>query len=141
MANSAAVDQALIVKLANDATLQGLAPGGVFREVAPQGAEEPYVIVQLMDHRDEYQLARAEAYETFSYMIKAVQQSASGTAAQAAADRVHALLQNGTLSPTNYVLLLMQRESRIAYVEIDEERDRRYQHRGGLYDVMVQATA
>lgn len=141
MADSGAVDIALIGKLSGDATLTTLAPGGVFREVAPQGASEPYVIVQQTDHQDEYLLRLGQAFERFTYLVKAVHQSSSGTTAQSVADRIHTLLQNGTLSPTNYRLLLLQRDQRIAYVEIDEERDRRYQHRGGLYQVLVEPTA
>ena len=139
--SSGNVDLALIAKLAGDPTLATLAPGGVFREVAPQGVAEPYVIVQLMGHQDEYSLNRAQAFEDFTFMVKAVQQSSSGTTAQSVADRVHALLQNGTLTITGYRLVDMKRTERIAYVEIDDDRDRRFQHRGGLYQVLVEPTA
>lgn len=139
--SSGNVDLALIAKLAGDATLATLAPGGVFREVAPQGVAEPYVIVQLIGHRDDYQLNRAQAFEDCTYMVKAVQQANSGTAVQAVADRVQALLHNGTLTITGYRLVNLMRTERIAYVEIDEDRDRRYQHRGGLYEVLVEPTA
>ena len=65
----------------------------------------------------------------------------TASAVQTCADRIHVLLQNGTMSPTGYTLTLMQREERIATVEIDEDRDLRYQHRGGLYRVIVEPTA
>jgi hypothetical protein len=138
--SSGNVDLALVGKLAGDATLTTLAPGGVWREVAPQGVAEPYVVVQLMGHQDTYELNRAQAFEDCTYMVKAVQQANSGAAVQAVADRVQALLQNGTLTITGYRLVTMMRLERIAYVEIDEDRDRRYQHRGGLYRVLVEPT-
>lgn len=141
MASSGAVDTALVGKLTADATLAGLAPGGVYFEVAPQGVAEPFVVVQQMTHEDSYQLARSAAFESFLYLVKAVQASTSGATVQACADRIQALLQNGSLSATGYVLTLMQREERIRYVEIDEQRDQRYQHRGGLYRVQVEATS
>lgn len=136
--SSANVDAALISKLAGDATLTTLAPGGVYREVAPLGVAEPYVIVQLMNHDDQYLLNTAQAFEAGTYMVKAVQASTSGSAAQAAADRIQALLHNGSLTITGFRLINLARQERIAYVEIDDVRDRRYQHRGGLYDVLVE---
>jgi hypothetical protein len=139
--SSQAIDTALIAKLAGDATLTGLAPGGVYREVAPQGVEEPFVIVQQMTHEDQYLLRRQSAFESVLYLVKAVQQSMSGSGAQAAADRIHTLLQNGSLTITGYTLTLLQREERIATVEIDEDRDLRYQHRGGLYRLIAEPTA
>jgi hypothetical protein len=118
-----------------------LAPGGVFREIAPQGSAEPYVIVQMMRHSDEYLINRGEAFEEFTYMVKAVQRNTSGATVQSVADRIHTLLQDGTMTITGYNLTTMQREERIAYVELDENRDQRYQHRGGLYQVLVEPTA
>jgi hypothetical protein len=141
LASSQAVDTALIAKLTGDATLMAAAPGGVYREVAPQGVQEPFIIVQQMTHEDQYLLRRQEAFESFLYLVKAVQQSMTAAAVQTCADRIHVLLQNGTMSPTGYNLTLMQREERIATVEIDEDRDLRYQHRGGLYRVIVEPTA
>ncbi len=141
MASSGNVDIALISKLTSDATLMALAPGGVFREIAPQGSAEPYVIVQMMRHSDEYLINRGEAFEEFTYMVKAVQRNTSGATVQSVADRIHTLLQDGTMTITGYNLTTMQREERIAYVELDENRDQRYQHRGGLYQVLVEPTA
>jgi len=139
--SSQAVDTAIIAKLTGDATLMGLAPGGVYREVAPQGVQEPFIIVQQYTHEDQYLLRRQAAFESFAYLIKAVQQSMTAAAVQACADRIQTLLQNGTLTITGYTLTLLQREERIATVEIDEDRDLRYQHRGGLYRVIVEPTA
>ena len=139
--SSQAIDTALIAKLAGDATLTGLAPGGVFREVAPQGVDEPFIIVQQMTHEDQYLLRRQAAFESVLYLVKVVQQSMSASGVQAAADRIQALLQNGSLTITGYTLTLLQREERIATVEIDEDRDLRYQHRGGLYRLIAEPTA
>lgn len=141
MANSGNVDIALISKLTSDVTLMTLAPGGVFREIAPQGATEPYIIVQMMRHSDEYLINRGEAFEEFTYMVKAVQRTTSGATVQSVSDRIHTVLQDSTMTITGYNLITMQREERIAYVELDENRDQRYQHRGGIYQVLVEPTA
>lgn len=140
MSSTAAIDAAVIARLAGDATLTAAAPGGVYRDVAPQGASTPFVIVSQMAHEDDYALG-AQAYERVLYLVKAVDLATSGTGAQAAADRVHALLQEATLTITGYRSMLVQREERVAYVEVVDGSDRRYQHRGGMYAVFAEATA
>lgn len=135
--SSAAIDAAILAKLSGDAQLTTLAPGGVFRGTSPQGAAQPFVIVDLVTHQDEWQIGQASAYESAVYLVKAVQGSTSGAGAQAAADRIDALLNNAALSVAGYDLMLCAREERIAYLEVDDASDHRFQHRGGLYRVMV----
>lgn len=139
MASTASVDAAVIATLANDATLTSLAPGGVYREVAPQGISNPYVIISPMSHQDEYSIG-SQAFEELRYLVKGVDLSTSGSTVQTVANRIHVLLQNAVLTITDYKCLLVQREERIAYVEVDDDSDRRYQHRGGLYFVLVEPT-
>lgn len=135
--SSAAIDAAIVARLAGDAQLTALAPGGVFRGVSPQGAAQPFVIVDLVTHADEWEMGQAAAYESVLYQVKAVQGSTSGTGAQAAADRIQTLLDNVALSVIGYHSMLCAREERIAYTEVDDASDHRFQHRGGLYRVMV----
>lgn len=137
MPSTAAVDAAVIAKLANDATLSGLAPGGIYRDTAPQGVSTPYVIVSQVSHEDDYSIG-SQAFESIRYLVKAVDMNTSGTAAQAVADRVQTLLQTVTLTITGYRSVWVQREERVVYVEVDDASDRRYQHRGGIYLVMVE---
>lgn len=137
MPSTAAVDAALIARLASDATLTTLAPGGVYRDVAPQNTRTPFVIVSQVAHEDDYSIG-SQAFEQVRYLVKAVDLQTSGTAAQAVADRVQTLLQVTTLTMTGYRSVLIQREERVAYVEVDDSSDRRYQHRGGVYLVMVE---
>jgi hypothetical protein len=139
VSSTAAIDQAIIARLAGDATLTAAAPGGVFRDMAPQGVSTPFVIVSQMSHGDEYAIG-SEAYEELLYLIKVVDQANSGSAAQTAADRVQTLLQTVTLTITGYRSMLIQREERVVYVEVDDESDRRWQHRGGLYRVYAEAS-
>lgn len=127
----------MIAKLANDATLSGLAPGGIYRDTAPQGVSTPYVIVSQVSHEDDYSIG-SQAFESIRYLVKAVDMNTSGTAAQAVADRVQTLLQTVTLTITGYRSVWVQREERVVYVEVDDASDRRYQHRGGIYLAMVE---
>ena len=140
MASTAAVDAALIARLASDATLTASAPGGVFRDTAPQGVSTPFVIVTQLTHEDVYAIG-SQAYESLVYLVKAVDLSTSGLAAQSAADRIQVLLQGATPTVTGYRVMLIQRDERVAYTEVDDAGDRRWQHRGGRYLVMVEATA
>ena len=132
MPSTSALDAALVSKLSGDATLTTLAPGGVYWDMAPQGIATPFVVITQMSHGDAYSL-RAQAYEEITYLVKAVDANTSGVSAQNAADRIHTLLQDATLTVPGYRSLLVQRSERVRYVELDDESDRRWQHRGGLY--------
>lgn len=137
---SSAIDAAVIAALANDATLTGLAPGGVYRDIAPQGVSRPFVVVTLQAHEDALNLGRAAAFERATFLVKAVDANTSGTTAQAIADRIQVLLQNAALSITGYRCVDVHREERIAFVETEDNGDRKWQHRGGLYVVMAEAS-
>lgn len=142
MANTSAIDAAVIAVLANDSSLTSLAPGGVFRDVAPQGVSVPFVIVSQMAHEDRYGVGSSRAaFEIVTYLAKVVDQSNSGTNAQTAANRVNTLLHGATLSATGYHAMLCERTERVAYVEVDDQSDRRWQHRGGMYEVTAEATS
>jgi len=139
VSSTGAIDSAVIAVLTNDTTLSGLAPGGVYRDIAPQDVASPFVIVSQMAHEDTYGIgSRRQAYETITYVIKGVANGTSGTTVQTIADRIHALLQGVTLSVTGYNALLCERTERIAYVEVDDQSDRRWQHRGGMYEVTAE---
>ena len=133
-ADASQVDLALVGKLLADATLMAVLTHGVFLDVAPQGATK-FAIVSQAAHADAYELGQS-AMEIFTYLVKAVVLDTSGANVKTAAARIHTLLQDGTLTPTGYRLLLMARTERIAMTEGDA--DRRWQHRGGLYEIAVE---
>lgn len=129
----AALDNGLIAALKADAQLTALAPGGVYRDIAPDGVAEPFVIVTLMSHHDVPQFGATEAYQEARYLVKAVGKGTSPTSTESAADRIHAVLQNATLTMSGFSQMGCFREERISYVEADAPS--RYQHRGGIYVV------
>lgn len=133
-----AIDTGLVGKLAADATLTGLAPGGVWYETAPQNTSEPFVIVSQLASEDDWVLPATRRFDDRRYLVKAVQQSASASGTDAAAARVDALLEAGTITATGYQTVLMRREVRVRYLERDG--DLRWQHSGGEYRVLMRAT-
>lgn len=131
------IDGAVIGRLRADPVLATLAPGGVWRDLAPGQTAEPYVIVSLAASEDVY-VCGGTAWVSQLYIVKAVHRHPSAGPAGAAADRVHDLLQDATLVWPGYRALLIQREERITYVETDERTEARYQHVGGLYRLLAE---
>jgi hypothetical protein len=140
--DSSAVDTALVALLIGDATLTGLAPDGVYFNVAKKSATR-FVLVSQMAHADDYQFG-GSAFESFDYLVKAVTgptttdlNTSAGTIGAAAA-RIHVLLQDQPLTVAGYSLMRMQRTERVRYTEADADNvDARWHHRGGIYAVMV----
>src|SRR5678815_758600 len=136
MADSSDVDNALIAKLGSDATLLALVPNGVFYAEAPPGSTR-FVIVSLVDESDVPQFG-GRSQEDALYLVKAVMLSTAGGDIKSAAERIDALLEQGTLTVSGYSLMTMHRESRVRLTEVDDmDASIRWQHRGGNYRVMV----
>jgi hypothetical protein len=135
LADSAAVDTAVISALYADSTLMGLLPDGVYFGIAPQ-SKTRCAVVMLPAHLDVDQF-QGTAFEEFTYMVKALVKDNSVTVANQAAARIDTVMR-ALPTPTGYVLTLTRRSERIAYTEPDPNNpDQMWQHRGGLYDVMV----
>lgn len=136
MPDSSAVDAAIVGRLLADSTLQGLMPNGVFFDVARHGNTQ-FVIVSQVAHED-VPMFGATAYERFTYLVKAVELATSGANILAAAARIQALLHRVDFSITGYGLMASKRIERIRYTEVDpDDEDKRWQHRGGHYEVIV----
>jgi hypothetical protein len=133
------VDGALVAKLLADAPLMALMPDGVWWDVSGSGKTR-VVIVKLMSHTVEQRFG-GKAYEMPVYLVKAVELTKSSANAQAAARRIDAMLDGGTLAPTGYSLMTMQLEEEVHYQEADPDNaDARWQHWGGMYSVWVSPT-
>lgn len=138
MSDSTAIDNALIALLASDVTLLTLCPNGVYWEEAPAVVRATrFVIVSLVDAHDTPQFG-ARSFEDALYLVKAVALSSSGADVRAAAARIDALLEGGTLAIAGYSVMVLEREERVRYTEVDDaDQSIRWQHRGGRYRVMV----
>ena len=111
-------------------------PDGVYWDVAAHGKTR-FVIVSQVLHEDAPML-QSTAYESFLYLVKAVELTTSGANIIAAADRINVLLHQANFSVTGYTLMSSVRTERVRFTEVDEEnKDVRWQHRGGRYEVTV----
>ncbi len=130
-----ALDIAVVNALKGDATLAGLAPGGIFRDVAPEAVvsaalddpNEVFGVVTLQSALDRHALQpTSRALEECRYLVKFVSPSTSPVGAQAAADRAEVVL--ASLAATGYKVSCSRREERISFVEADGPVY--WQHRG-----------
>jgi hypothetical protein len=134
--DSTAIDQAVLQVLITDPTLAALMPDGVYWDVAKPKAKR-FVIVSLVEALDEPVFGQ-RAFEDVLYLVKAVALESTGGDVKAAADRIDALLEDGTLLISSFVHMVTCREARIRYTEVDEVDDTiRWQHRGGHYRVQA----
>jgi hypothetical protein len=140
VANAAAVDVAVMATLAGDAALMALVPDGVYRDLAPAGKRR-FVIVQQQTHEDVEGFG-APLYEAFQYRITARILEVTGVDADAVAARIHELLHDAPLVPiAGYALMSCLRIDRVRLTEVDAvDRDIRWQHAGGDYEVFVSPT-
>ena len=109
-----AVDDAVMATLQGDATLAALAPGQVHRDLAPEGVAETgvYVVVEVQPERIVYEQGGI-AHTISGYRVTAYDRSPVKTQAQAAADRVDALLTAALTIPgqTHMATIRIGRES------------------------------
>jgi hypothetical protein len=120
----------------NDETLGNLMPGGVFFGLAPAGASQ-FVIVALEAHEDSYQFG-GPSFERFVLRVTAQEKAAADLNSDAAAVRIHELLQDVPLTITDYTHTLTRRLSFVRDLELDDvDRANRWQVRGGRYEVIV----
>lgn len=146
MSDSSDVDNALIAKLGADAVLLSLMPNGVYWDEAPEGSTQ-FVIVSLVEDHDTPMFG-ARAFENPLYLVKAVEFSTVTTKnSKAAAARIDALLDpqpplpRATLIVPGYGVMNIQRESRLRITEVDAvDASKRWQHRGGRYQLLVAPT-
>lgn len=109
---------------------------GVYRTVARSGSKK-FVIVDLFTNHDE-PMFNGTAYVEALYLVKAVHLSTSATTARQAADRIYDLLQDQPLEVSGFDHMLTARVEQVDTEEVDDEnKDIRWQHIGGLYQVSV----
>jgi len=136
MSDSSAIDAALTAKLLGDPTLMAITTDGVWFDEAAARATK-FVIISLVDEHDEPMFG-GRAFEDALYLVKAVALASSGADVKAAAARIDALLDGGTLTVTGYSLMTLRREARIRLTEVDDvDTSIRWQHRGGHYRLQV----
>ena len=144
MAESSDVDDALVAKLLADPALIALMPDGVFFDVAGKsiavvGDARRFVLVSIVE-ADDASIFEGRAAEDTLYRVEARALATLVTPAQmkAAAARIDALLELGTLTVADYTLQVMRRRGRTRMTDVDSvDTAIRWYHRGGLYQVKV----
>jgi hypothetical protein len=138
MADSSDIEAALVLKLAADATLVALlqtAPA-VFIDIAYPNSTK-FVIVSLVEEHD-VQKFGGRAFEDALYLVEARMLSTAGGNIKAAAARIDALLDGGSLTVAGYSLMVMQREERVRDTEQDDLDPAILWHRrGGRYRISM----
>jgi hypothetical protein len=137
MPDSSRIGLALIEKLKADAALTLLLPDGVWRNVAPINARR-FAIVSLIDGEDVGEFG-GRAYEDDRYLVEArVLSTIAGGNVYAAAARIDALLEDGTLVVPGYRLMAMYREAPIEMTEVDGvDATIQWTRAGGHYRVQM----
>jgi hypothetical protein len=134
--DASAIESALIGKLATDPTLTGLLPDGVYWDLARQGSTR-FAVVSLSTSRGLPELNDAETLRAFIYVVKAVALGTDKDPIVAADNRIHALLDHGTLDLATAGCSLMQMRwiDRVRYTETAAADT--WQHRGARYEITV----
>jgi Protein of unknown function (DUF3168) len=141
VAETGAVDAALLDLLRGDAALLALCPDGIQYAVADPTSKR-FVLVDRIAADVDRRLFGGAAWEAFVYLVKAVLPEPTSRNAREAARLIRARLDGAVMTPDGYALLAPIEEIEpIRLVEVDSANpDRRVQHWGGQYAVIVQRT-
>lgn len=129
------VEQVIYSTLSGDATLTSLAPGGVWRGVAPTGTAGVWLVFNQISESDSYAL-KARAFTESVYQVKAIAPGESALPAWNAAARIEFLLTDKALVMPAGTLLSCRRSQVVSMTETDGGEQ--YQHAGGIYEIFVQ---
>jgi hypothetical protein len=147
LADSSAIERALLDYLSADATLTGLMPGGVWYQVAPANLTQ-FVVVAIADGNDQPMFG-GRAWESMLYLVKAVELSTPAAPrhnARAAGDRIDALLDPQPPAPpaaltiTGYGVMLLEREGRRVWDVEPQTNDAtlKWTHCGARYRIWAE---
>jgi hypothetical protein len=130
-----AIDAMLMTVLGGDATLATLAPGGVWRGLAPDGVTGTVVVFSQASGTDDYTL-KTRAFTVYRYLVKAIAPGESSAPANLAASRIDVLLNDATPTLASGTLIYMRRAQTVSMAQADTAET--YQHQGGYYDIFAQ---
>jgi len=142
MSKTRDVTNALIAKLGADAELLSLCPNGVYRaNRGPEGATALVEVALVPGASHDEPMFGGRAWEDLRYTVSAIQRLTRGTVSNvgAAAERIDALLEMGSLDVAGYGLMVLQRQVFVEDDTILDDRDPSiaWDVCGGIYQVMV----
>jgi hypothetical protein len=139
---STAIRRGVYGKLAGDTTLNallGAPPTGysksIFYQQAPSNAAYPFVVFAKQAGIPAEAFTDASAYETDTWLVKAVDRADSADVAESVSARCAVLLNDASLTISGASLLYLRRQSDLDYSELDEGV--RFVHVGSLYRLIT----
>jgi hypothetical protein len=137
MSDSSAIVNGVIAKLGADTALLALVPNGVYEDMGPPAATR-FVIVSQILATDTPVFSQGRVIEEALLLVEARVLKASGGDVAAAAARIDALLEDGTLTVAGYQLAALYREEFVRGTEVDEvDPTIVWRRRGGRYRVSL----
>jgi hypothetical protein len=134
--DSSAIVNGVIAKLGADAELLALLPDNVYEDLAPPNAKRFAIVSQILA-TDTPMFHQGRVIEDALLLVEARVLKGAGDAAAAAA-RIDALLDDGTMTVPGYRVTDMHREEFVRGTEVDEvDPTIVWKRRGGRYRVTV----
>ena len=109
-------------------------PTSVFHEEAPEGAAYPFVIIAQQAKSRTRAFAKATAFETEVWLVKAVDRNTTSDAVDQISEAAESVLANGTLTVTGGTVDDIYPTANVEYIE--QEGDQSWRHAGVLYRIV-----
>jgi hypothetical protein len=122
--------------IAQDSTLKTYAPGGVFADMAPVDAANPYVIVSAQSGTNRLTATVVRIWTEVLYQVKAVGPETQYQNISAAAKRIDTLLDARNQTIAGGIILASWQESPLALSEL--VAGEKWNNEGGLYRLLIQ---
>lgn len=124
--------------LSGDSQLTSLAPGGVWRGLAPPESSTPFIVMSLQSGIDVTSMNAFRILVECTYLIKVVGPASETTTIMSAADRLDALIGSPPTSGTtnNGAVLSSYRQSPVVIDEI--VNGEQWTNAGGLYRLQLE---
>jgi hypothetical protein len=139
VADSAAIEAAVIAKLNGDATLLTTATDGAYFGVTPNGVTAAVVVTRQASEVP--RVFGSIGWEKVLLLVKAVMRTTDPASARTAAARIDVLLDDVALSITGYRHMRTLRVESVRYAEIDDDTDEQWQHAGARYEIWATPTS
>ncbi len=124
-------EQWLYTVLSTDSQLAAVVGTRIYAYIAPENATFPYVVYQNQAGRDVRGVGPLRIMANLLYVVKVVGQTNTFGALETAANRIDAVLQAASGTPTRGTVIACVREQPFALVESLDTGQ--YRHLGGIY--------
>lgn len=128
----------LYTTLSNDSQLTELAPGGIWRGLAPPETVTPFVVMSLQSGNDVTTMNAFRAFTECTYLLKVVGPASITATIMNAADRLDALIGSPPTSgsTSDGAILASYRKSPISIQEL--VNGELFENAGGLYELQIE---